>query len=547
MSKVIRNAKKKFSHMERGQVLVVVAGAAIGIIAVIGLVMDVGLMFIGNARLRRAVDAAALSSALQFREGYNIDSLTNAANEFLMLDGFSNPDSHVYTCDDNPQTDMNCIVTQSRKLVEVHATAQIPLAFLPVIGINSITISATAISETASLDVVLAIDTSESMTYTAGSGTPMRDPSYCNGISGTDSHGRLHASTCEPFFDVISAAVDFTDILFFPYDQMSIVTFNKDAGIPDPVHGTLVPNLEFSQDCPSGPSGCTPATQVIPTLLGLQVFEGAGPYKSASSDTEDYRCYGPQSGQCSGSLNLACNEDAHYDTTANTTNYQGLIGKKQDPCLGYTAPFDPSHYTTTNIGAGLEMAGNELASDNRQDVLWVVILLTDGVPNAGYSDDSTPIYYCPNSTTPNTWSMMPAFPNCENADAANDWNNGVTTGTSRTRPVATDPSYDALAYAFDEADYVGLPFDSHTNTGGQGALIYTIGLGSELTNYKLSTFTYSGNYLPTTTVNNVGLGTVFLNYAAGVGKGLYYPAPSASQLNTIFREIGTNIAVRLAK
>lgn len=42
--------------MERGQVLVLVAGAAIGIIAIIGLSIDVGLMFIGNARLRRAVD-----------------------------------------------------------------------------------------------------------------------------------------------------------------------------------------------------------------------------------------------------------------------------------------------------------------------------------------------------------------------------------------------------------------------------------------------------------------------------------------------------------
>ena len=54
MSKIIRNTKKRFSRMERGQVLVIVAVAAIGIIAIIGLVMDVGLMFIGNARLRRA-------------------------------------------------------------------------------------------------------------------------------------------------------------------------------------------------------------------------------------------------------------------------------------------------------------------------------------------------------------------------------------------------------------------------------------------------------------------------------------------------------------
>ena len=164
--------------MERGQVLVVVAVAAIGIIAIIGLVMDVGLMFIGNARLRRAVDAAALSSALQFREDSNQGVLTDAANEFMVENGFTNPNSTVSTCDFNPTADIGCTTGQKRKLVRVHATADVKLAFLPIIGINSVPISATATSETASLDVVLVIDRSESMTYDAPKTDPMRDPFY---------------------------------------------------------------------------------------------------------------------------------------------------------------------------------------------------------------------------------------------------------------------------------------------------------------------------------------------------------------------------------
>ena len=87
MPKIIRNVKHKISRMERGQVLVVVALAAIGIIAVIGLSIDVGIVFIGNARLRRAVDAAALSAALQYRQNSNIGQLRAAANEFLILNG----------------------------------------------------------------------------------------------------------------------------------------------------------------------------------------------------------------------------------------------------------------------------------------------------------------------------------------------------------------------------------------------------------------------------------------------------------------------------
>ncbi len=64
--------------------------------------------------------------------------------------------------------------------MRVVAAGRVPLAFLPVIGINSVPITAEAISETASVDVVLVIDRSESMTYTAPPGEPERDPAECN-------------------------------------------------------------------------------------------------------------------------------------------------------------------------------------------------------------------------------------------------------------------------------------------------------------------------------------------------------------------------------
>jgi Flp pilus assembly protein TadG len=586
MSKIIHNVQKKFSRMERGQVLVVVALAAVGIIAIIGLVIDVGIMFIGNARLRRAVDAAALSSALQFREGYDINTLTDAANEFLIMDGFSNPRSTVATCDNNP-TNMNlgCVTGQAaRKLVGVYATADVKLAFLPIIGINSVPISAQAVSETASLDVVLVIDRSESMTYTDASGhklnpgDPMRDPYWCNNpsLNGLSDAQRTYnskidnapyvlTSACQPFFQVIGAAIDFTKILFFPYDELSIVTFDKDPGVdrntkPYPTWpgtlplctGTRCANLSLGQDCPNGTSGCTPNDAVIPTLENLTVIQGDDPpYKNATSYTDDYRGYGGVSGACVGGVYQYW---AQPPVMGAGSNYWGLIGQGQDVCPpGPTPPPDPSRYTTTNIGGGLEMAGNQLATDTRQDVLWVVILLTDGVPNAGYSDNVTvtvhnwktgadlpsplPQTFCPSST----WVQhSPTLPVCVIGDATsinNDWYRS-------TRPIPTDPSYDALTYAMDQADFVGLPYAPHATppTYGQNALLYTIGLGSELTNYPITGFTD-----PVTSGSGEGLGTIFLNYAANVGRGLYFPAPNASDLTSIFRSIGSDIATRLAK
>jgi Flp pilus assembly protein TadG len=508
MSKIIRNVKKKFARMERGQVLVLVALAAVGIIAIIGLVMDVGVMFIENARLRRAVDAAALSAALQYRQGYTLPGLTRAANEFLVLNGLNNPNSTVSSC----TNDATLCTTPPRKLVKVHATADVKLAFLPVIGIDNVPISATAVSETASLDVVLVIDRSESMTYDAPAGDPDRDPAYCNANPVT-LHGHVQASSCSPFQDVIDAAIQFTEgLLFFPYDNAAVVTFDKN------------PHLDLTLS--SGNS----SSAVVDVLRNLTVYEGEGIYKNASSSVEDYRCYG-QANSCIGTPADICQDTPDY--TGGVSNYKALLGKGQDPCLpGYVNPPDPSHYTTTNIGGGLLLAGNEFATDSRQQALWVVILLTDGVANAGYNDDAT-LYHCPESTWGNQ-SLSPSQPLCNDLDVA-------SYATHALRPASNSTAYDASDYAYDMADFVGLD----ANHGGQFALMYTIGLGPELTRYTTS---YADPYsYPLPGVTGEGLGKVFLNYAAGIGRGQAFYAASGSELNKIFRLIGTNIATRLSQ
>ena len=529
MPKIFRKTKKKSSLRERGQVLVIVAVAAIAIIAIIGLVMDLGLMFIGNARLRRAVDGAALSAALQYRKVTNPvelqTDLTNAANEFLLLNGFPNPNSVVSTCDFNTTADMDCSTTQVRKLVRVYATVNINLAFLPIIGIQSVPISAVAISETASLDMVLVIDRSESMTYDANSSVtnngilyytdPMRDPSYCNNIPG--AHGE--AGSCEPFDKVVDAAIDFADNdAFYPYDQISVVTFDKE---PTTVLTLAQGNNQAAVDL---------------ALKSLKVYEGdetgpgsnPGVYPNGSPS----RCYSSQGHE----NNVPRCADS---PTTNPSNYVGLQCPQQDATLGsptYTG--DPSTCTTTNIGGGLRLAAQMLPTDQRQQVLWVVILLTDGVANAGHTDNADR-FYCPGPTDPvNTWWLVPR---CDKGYPVN----------LLSRLVPTNLSYDELDYAYDQADYVGLPYDPSTNppSGGQDALLYTIGLGSELNNYPQASYVdpYNTDFTDYPNSKGEGLGRIFLNYAAHVGNGQAFYSTNGSDLKTIFRLIGSNIATRLSK
>ena len=162
------------------------------------------------------------------------------------------------------------------------------------------------------------------------------------------------------------------------------------------------------------------------------------------------------------------------------------------------------------MDAGQEFSTGEI----RLNSLWVVVLLTDGVANAGYGGGPPPVYYCPNGT----WYGQATVP-----FVCND-----AISTTRHSP-ASSSDYDAEDFAYDMADFVGKP----TNEGGQGAYLYTIGLGDQVT--KLSP------------VDGTPLGQIFLEYAAETGRGVFYDAPTAGQLATIFQSIADNIATVLTK
>jgi hypothetical protein len=109
--------------------------------------------------------------------------------------------------------------------------------------------------------------------------------------------------------------------------------------------------------------------------------------------------------------------------------------------------------------------------------------------------------------------------------------------------------YDALDYAYDMADFVGKPYPN-----GQNALLYTIGLGSEVDNplYKTNIpvdFVDVNNtdfaHYPFSTGES--LGRIFLNYAAAVGRGSAFYAATGSDLDKIFTLIGSNIATRISQ
>ena len=284
-----------------------------------------------------------------------------------------------------------------------------------------------------------------------------------------------------------SAAVEFVNQLYFPYDRVGVVTFDRWDNFPN--------RLDLTNN----------KSDVINYIKGLQVTPWL--QHCEFRDTDKF-----VAGPC-----------ANYDWGYYVYDCT-LMADSAD--LGVVPP-DPRTCGATNIGAGMESA-NEMFGAGRDSSLWVVILLTDGAANAsvsrfsGTEDTSAPDYfgYCPEST----W----VIPYCRDG-RSDPWG---------SRPVSGSITYDAADYAYDMIDLVadrdpGPPAIARK-------LIYSIGLGTAVTQN-------SACWNGTTEINDCDpdAGELLLKYAAEQGDGSYYFAPNAVKLKRIFQEIAEKIAFRI--
>ena len=262
-------------------------------------------------------------------------------------------------------------------------------------------------------------------------------PAVCNAVNTPDPADLAHPykGACFPFDQVKHAAVDFVKHLYWPYDRLAIVTFDQSAQVVQPLTNTLT------------------LADWVNTIKGLQVSDPRDPnqpYTLAS-------------------------------------------------CTWTTWGDDPGGCVNTSTGGGLTAAGGQFGLPPiRQESVWVVILLTDGAANASEANVATgqPNKFCPHST----WSldMNHYEPFCRDADKTSRHTilNPTTWGITHTVPYNPSNRYDVTNYdaddfARDAADFVACSaklataaewckdsLNYTTGEGGQGALIYSIGLGN---------------------------------------------------------------------
>lgn len=198
---------------QTGQSLVILAIGFLALLGFVGIVTDVSVLFIRYSTMRRAIDAAAIAAAGQMRrvadedgdllaqgEATSVANLNLAARQFIEVYGLNPKNVIVETCraqqvardingnaldtagvrlfDDagnTVSTDAELIARYQElctddelKLVRVTAQIDAPTIFLRLLGYPTVTLTESAISQTAVIDVVLVMDVSESMLNQTG-------------------------------------------------------------------------------------------------------------------------------------------------------------------------------------------------------------------------------------------------------------------------------------------------------------------------------------------------------------------------------------------
>ncbi len=526
------NQIRSGSHRERGQALVITAVAFMAMLAFAGLVTDAGTLYLNFTRLKRGLDAAAVAAANQIRDSslpaaQRAALIRESAREMLYLNDIADIYSlETYICEDTGIPANFAALCPGpgeikRKLAWIQATQNSPVYFLHLFGIETIPITTHSIGEAASLDVVIVIDTSESMaSETPGFSSSDYDPSACNA-----------ANSCQPLRKAKDAANAMIDKFFDGYDRIAVVTYDVMATIHDP-------NLATSDVLEAD------HTAVKAAINAIQLFDGPS--------NADILAHG---NPMMGELNPM------------DINGDGVYFEAKD-MLGSTC-----------TGCGMRVAGDILKAQGRVDSVWVIVFLSDGttnvsdLPNAADTNNPVPAGYvdgfCGGAIGARLWTNEPSTPYtwCNDSDPTTRHCGPFHANVGECPAGATwvgnsTPPYDTEDYARDMTDRVALvyplyPGDSPEPKSGDEVAIYAIGLGQ-----AAKPPDYDGEQL--------------LRYMANIGDdnfrnpvpddptdaypadpcdgappqtscGQYYYAPSGAYLTQIFEKVAGSIFTRITQ
>ena len=553
--------------LEAGQALLILAISFVALLAFIGLVTDAGSLYITYTQLKRAIDAAAVAAANNVKidtpgEPYltRKDRVTEAAREMLSLHNITNLSLlEVYLCDDAtlpPDFDAMCPPPGEppRKLAYVKAVQESPVYFLRLFGIQNVPFSTSSVGEAATVDLVLVLDTSESMASdincgSDGSCTPGYDPNNFNPANCNA------ANNCYPLRQAKDAAQALISRLLPGYDQVAIVHYDYQAhhvfGLSSDIPAAIaaVNGIGVHDDAPAA---LLPWSRVSP-MGGYRMFnpifpddrDGNGQDGDPGENCEDlidYRTGLVGKDLWDDTTGDPCDDDTIRD--AYDWNNNGDYTDDDNDPIGGT--HEDTSQVSTCIGCGVHLATDVLRAGGRPASVWVMVFLSDGLANLSDTHQTNPDIpasykygFCGDDPANSFWNTY-----CIDWDP--DPRHCIDTPSNECPPATTHTNqsgpYSVLDYAFDMTDEAALLESTNANEPtGEDMVIYSVGLGAAQAQPEI--LRYMAN------LGDDGLRDT--DACAGIPAtqncGNYYYAPTGAFLDQIFEAIASRIFTKISR
>jgi Flp pilus assembly protein TadG len=154
----------------KGYVIVTTALAAAVLFPMIGLAIDVGILYVVRAQLWLAADAAAMAGARGL--GSATDSATQTANAQAAATTYFNANwpNHYWKSGTPTGPSAQVIPGTNIRTVQITASVPVPLYFLRIIGQNTATVAVSAAATRQDAFIIVVMDRSSSMNYKMASG-----------------------------------------------------------------------------------------------------------------------------------------------------------------------------------------------------------------------------------------------------------------------------------------------------------------------------------------------------------------------------------------
>ena len=203
---IIANFRRLIQRRE-GLVAIIFALCAIPIFIAAGMAVDIGRAYAVKVRLGAALDAAAL--AVGSESNQTAAQLTTDLQNYFTANYPSTALGTNVTVTPVPST-----ASLSASTVNYQAQATVPMTLMRIVGINSITVTATAQTQkTTGLEIAVVLDNTGSMLCGPNDGAPSYSDSTCGtGVVATDT-ACTNASNGSRICTLIKAATQFVNTL----------------------------------------------------------------------------------------------------------------------------------------------------------------------------------------------------------------------------------------------------------------------------------------------------------------------------------------------